>query len=276
MIGAVIAPGPRTWLRGPTRAEEASAAEGGPRAGLMIPCYIDMFYPAAGVAALELPEKLGVEVGYRFDQSCCGQPMANAAPTRRPRPPRSCSSAISPATIPSSPRRGSRVHYLRNKFTTADDTPERRHVPAHMHDLPELLCDVLKVRAAVRRAWVRSFPDRPVPADPPEPGSCANRSVGSFLNIMPNDDVFPCHVLTQHEFRCGNLREGLPPPNWADCWSGAASWTTLNRSCATGPTPTCLPLSSWPGCWPSAATSTGGTPGPPPATRLRPSGWLSC
>jgi hypothetical protein len=24
---------------------------------------------------------------------------------------------------------------------------------------------------------------------------------------MPNGDVFPCHVLTQREFRCGNLRE---------------------------------------------------------------------
>ena len=24
---------------------------------------------------------------------------------------------------------------------------------------------------------------------------------------MPNGDVFPCHVLTDREFRCGNLRE---------------------------------------------------------------------
>lgn len=64
-----------------------------------------------------------------------------------------------------------------------------------------------EVRVAVRRAWERSFPDRPVPPDPPEPDSCANCGVGSFLNIMPNGDVFPCHVLTQREFRCGNLRE---------------------------------------------------------------------
>lgn len=64
-----------------------------------------------------------------------------------------------------------------------------------------------EVRGAVRRAWERSFPDRPVPPDPPEPDSCANCGVGSFLNIMPNGDVFPCHVLTQREFRCGNLRD---------------------------------------------------------------------
>ena len=35
----------------------------------------------------------------------------------------------------------------------------------------------------------------------------SNCGVGSFLNIMPNGDVFPCHVLTDREFRCGNLRE---------------------------------------------------------------------
>jgi MoaA/NifB/PqqE/SkfB family radical SAM enzyme len=64
-----------------------------------------------------------------------------------------------------------------------------------------------QVHTAVRRAWERSFPDRPVPPDPPRPGACANCGVGSFLNIMPNGDVFPCHVLTQREFRCGNLRE---------------------------------------------------------------------
>ena len=32
------------------------------RVGLMVPCYIDMFYPQVGVAAVELLEKLGVEV----------------------------------------------------------------------------------------------------------------------------------------------------------------------------------------------------------------------
>ena len=31
--------------------------------------------------------------------------------------------------------------------------------------------------------------------------------VGQFLNILPNGDVFPCHVLTEPEFLCGNVRE---------------------------------------------------------------------
>lgn len=64
-----------------------------------------------------------------------------------------------------------------------------------------------EAQAAVRRAWIHCYPDRPVLPDPPEPESCSNCGVGSFLNIMPNGDVFPCHVLTQREFRCGNVRE---------------------------------------------------------------------
>ena len=41
---------------------------------------------------------------------------------------------------------GSCVHHIRNKFTVADDTPQRRHVSAHIWDLPEFLCDVIKVK----------------------------------------------------------------------------------------------------------------------------------
>lgn len=45
---------------------------------LFIPCYVDQFYPQVGVATLELLEKLGCEVHYPPEQTCCGQPMANS------------------------------------------------------------------------------------------------------------------------------------------------------------------------------------------------------
>jgi L-lactate dehydrogenase complex protein LldE len=48
------------------------------RVGLFIPCYVNAFFPAAGIATLELLERLGVEVGYPLDQTCCGQMMANS------------------------------------------------------------------------------------------------------------------------------------------------------------------------------------------------------
>lgn len=48
------------------------------RLGLFIPCYIDQFYPHVGVATLEILKGLGYEVDYPLNQTCCGQPMANA------------------------------------------------------------------------------------------------------------------------------------------------------------------------------------------------------
>ena len=51
--------------------------------GLFIPCYVDQFYPQAGIATLELLEKLGCSVGYPSGQTCCGQPLANAGFARR-------------------------------------------------------------------------------------------------------------------------------------------------------------------------------------------------
>jgi L-lactate dehydrogenase complex protein LldE len=47
------------------------------KVGLVVPCYVDMLYPEVGIAALELLERPGV-VHYPFEQTCCGQPMANS------------------------------------------------------------------------------------------------------------------------------------------------------------------------------------------------------
>ncbi len=46
--------------------------------GLFIPCYINALYPDVGRASCELLRKVGCEVDYPLDQTCCGQPMANA------------------------------------------------------------------------------------------------------------------------------------------------------------------------------------------------------
>lgn len=49
-----------------------------PHIGLFIPCYVDQFYPKVAIATLELLEKLGCKVSYPLEQTCCGQPLANA------------------------------------------------------------------------------------------------------------------------------------------------------------------------------------------------------
>ena len=46
--------------------------------GLFIPCYVDALYPEVGVATYKLLTSLGLNVDYPLEQTCCGQPMANA------------------------------------------------------------------------------------------------------------------------------------------------------------------------------------------------------
>ena len=48
------------------------------RVALFVPCYIDQVYPQVGVATLQLLEKLGLDVIYPTNQTCCGQPLGNA------------------------------------------------------------------------------------------------------------------------------------------------------------------------------------------------------
>ena len=46
--------------------------------GLFIPCYVDVVYPQVGIATYKLLKHLGLDVDYPLNQTCCGQPMANA------------------------------------------------------------------------------------------------------------------------------------------------------------------------------------------------------
>ena len=48
------------------------------RVALFVPCYIDQLYPHVAIATLELLEKCGCHVDFPLEQTCCGQPMANA------------------------------------------------------------------------------------------------------------------------------------------------------------------------------------------------------
>ncbi len=45
---------------------------------LFITCILDMVYPQTGVSVVEILEKLGVEVRFPLNQTCCGQPAFNS------------------------------------------------------------------------------------------------------------------------------------------------------------------------------------------------------
>lgn len=48
-----------------------------PTVGLFVPCYVDQLYPRVAMATVELLERLGYDVAFPEEQTCCGQPMAN-------------------------------------------------------------------------------------------------------------------------------------------------------------------------------------------------------
>lgn len=48
------------------------------KVGLFIPCYVNAVFPQVGIATYKLLTSLGLDVDYPLDQTCCGQPMANA------------------------------------------------------------------------------------------------------------------------------------------------------------------------------------------------------
>jgi len=61
-----------------SRAGTASDAYApGDTVALFIPCYIDVVFPSVGKAVVSIFERLGVNLDYPADQTCCGQPAFN-------------------------------------------------------------------------------------------------------------------------------------------------------------------------------------------------------
>lgn len=126
------------------------------RIGLFVPCYIDAFFPQVGVATLELLERFGLDVDYPFDQTCCGQPMANSgcqvesAATERLFVENF--SGFDYVVCPS----GSCVHHVRSKFDAIEQTPKVKDVRERTFELVEFLHDILKAKAF---PWA-SFPSK--------------------------------------------------------------------------------------------------------------------
>jgi L-lactate dehydrogenase complex protein LldE len=116
------------------------------KVGLFVPCYVDAFFPEVGIATLELLERLGVDVDYPLDQTCCGQPMANsgcegdAAATEAlfVRNFAQFEYIVTPS--------GSCTHHVREHLTAIPQTEDVRNVRARTFELVEFLHDVLGVR----------------------------------------------------------------------------------------------------------------------------------
>ena len=55
------------------------------KATLFVTCIIDQMYPQVGVSVVKVLRRLGVEVDFPMDQTCCGQPVYNSGFTHQSR-----------------------------------------------------------------------------------------------------------------------------------------------------------------------------------------------
>ena len=117
------------------------------RVGLFIPCYIDAFFPEVGIATLQLLERLGIEVVYPLDQTCCGQPMANSgcqndaagAEALFVRNFQELETVVTPS--------GSCAHHVREHLDAIPQTPQAVKVRRSTYELVEFLHDVVGAEA---------------------------------------------------------------------------------------------------------------------------------
>lgn len=115
------------------------------KVGLFVPCYIDQFYPQVAVATMELLERLGCEVVFPLNQTCCGQPMANSGFAAASE---GCDKnfvanfkGLDYIVGPS----GSCVLHIKDHLHDDADKEAALHIRQHVYELTEFIVDVLKV-----------------------------------------------------------------------------------------------------------------------------------
>lgn len=118
------------------------------RIGLFIPCYVDQFYPQIGMATVDVLKSFeGVEVDFPYDQTCCGQPMANTGCVDDTRPLaekfvqlfHEYDHIVSPS--------GSCVSMVKNHYVSLFQNDARfEKVKANIWEFSEFLIDVLQVK----------------------------------------------------------------------------------------------------------------------------------
>jgi L-lactate dehydrogenase complex protein LldE len=116
------------------------------KVALFIPCYIDQFYPQVGIATLQLLEKLGCDVSFPLEQTCCGQPMANSGFASLGK---GCDvnfvenfSGFDYIVAPS----GSCVLHVKEHLKDESRPEEAKKIRNSVYELTEFLIDILKIK----------------------------------------------------------------------------------------------------------------------------------
>ncbi len=113
-------------------------------------CLIDLFYPQAGVSAVQLLQREGIKVIYPQAQTCCGQPAWNSGYRDQAREVARTQLALFPKPIPIVVPSGScagmmKVHYP-ELFAGQADEAQALAIAGRVYELTEFLVDVLHIR----------------------------------------------------------------------------------------------------------------------------------
>ena len=110
-------------------------------------CLVDIFYPDAGVAAVELLSREGVEVIFPQGQTCCGQPAYNsgyrdeALKVARQQLP--LFNEDYPVVVPSGSCGGMMRHHYPDLFRGEPDWAQAEALSERVFELSEFLVQVL-------------------------------------------------------------------------------------------------------------------------------------
>ena len=116
------------------------------KVALFIPCYIDQFYPHVAKATLELLEKLGCDVSYPMDQTCCGQPMANSGFERETvGTTKQFLETFKDFDFIVAPSGSCVLHVKEHQPTIEGHEAEQKEIQHKVYELSEFLIDILKI-----------------------------------------------------------------------------------------------------------------------------------
>jgi L-lactate dehydrogenase complex protein LldE len=122
-------------------------------------CLIDLCYPQAGMAGIQLLQREGVQVIYPQSQSCCGQPAYNAGfPEEARKVARQQLKAFPrdyPIVIPSGSCGGMLKHHYPRLFAGEPEAAAAQRFASRVSELSEFLVTVLDVKLEDRGQPIR-------------------------------------------------------------------------------------------------------------------------
>ena len=113
-------------------------------------CLIDILYPRAGLAAMELIHHAGVKVLFPREQTCCGQPAFNSGYRNEAlevvRKQLACFERPIPIIVPSGSCAGMIKHHWPELFAGEEEQTRVKAMTSQVYELTEFLVDVLNLK----------------------------------------------------------------------------------------------------------------------------------